>query len=287
MPLRFVWPLLAALMGFALGGSYVWSLLAFPQHQTSQAHSTAEHFWEWVTHDAAGFFTALLVLVGGLQLALFFWQLVLIRESLDDAKLAAEAAKDSAEAAKLQATVAENAFRGDQRPWLAFIEQEITAITGLEYDANGVGITINFPIRNIGKTPATAVWVSFSLYPGGVQPPLDIKAERARLVEMIKARPNQLANRVVFPGDRTEQGIRTSIQAQEVERIRNTEFNMIFPIAIAVISDGFTFEPGVHVRTLTFRIGKRPGVLGTPIGEAIPLSDLEMRFHPLDSGYAD
>jgi hypothetical protein len=57
-------------------------------------------FWNWVTHDAAGFFTAWLVIVGGIQVALFIWQLWLIRKSVNDAKVAAEAAKDSAEAAK-------------------------------------------------------------------------------------------------------------------------------------------------------------------------------------------
>jgi hypothetical protein len=61
--------------------------------------------WNWVTHDAAGFFTAWLVIVGGIQVALFIWQLWLIRESLNDTKVAADAAKESAEAAKEGAKV--------------------------------------------------------------------------------------------------------------------------------------------------------------------------------------
>lgn len=61
----------------------------------------------WLTKDAAGFFTFLLVVVGAFQVGLFLWQLWLIRESLDDAKTAADAAKEAAEAGKLQAGVAE------------------------------------------------------------------------------------------------------------------------------------------------------------------------------------
>ncbi len=60
----------------------------------------------WLTHDAAGFFTFLLVLVALFQLGLFWWQLTLIRESLDDTKVAADAAMKSAKAASTQADIA-------------------------------------------------------------------------------------------------------------------------------------------------------------------------------------
>lgn len=52
----------------------------------------------WLTKDAGGFFTFVLVIVGGLQLLLFWYQLGLIRESLDPAKEAADAAKLNAQA---------------------------------------------------------------------------------------------------------------------------------------------------------------------------------------------
>jgi hypothetical protein len=55
--------------------------------------------WNWLTHDAAGLFTALLVVVGAVQIGVFLKQLRLIRESLAPAKAAAEAAKESARAA--------------------------------------------------------------------------------------------------------------------------------------------------------------------------------------------
>jgi hypothetical protein len=55
--------------------------------------------WNWLTHDAAGLFTGVLVLVGAVQIGVFLKQLRLIRESLGPAKAAAEAAKESARAA--------------------------------------------------------------------------------------------------------------------------------------------------------------------------------------------
>jgi hypothetical protein len=48
-------------------------------------------------HDAAGFFTFWIVIVGGCQLVLFCVQLKYIRDSLVDAKTAANAAKQSAD----------------------------------------------------------------------------------------------------------------------------------------------------------------------------------------------
>jgi hypothetical protein len=101
-------PLFWLVLGFALGGSFVWATTE-PVNQepnqppTKTTSSKAESEQPWLTKDAAGFFTFLLVIVGGAQLLLFVWQLWLIRESLDDARIAADAAKESADAAKIGA----------------------------------------------------------------------------------------------------------------------------------------------------------------------------------------
>jgi hypothetical protein len=159
MPLRFVWPLFAALVGFALGGSYVWGLLAFSQEQPSKqpSHAEAQHkqegnsqeggLWDWITHDAAGFFTALLVIVGGVQLALFVWQLALIRESLDDAKIAADAAKESADAAKDAAT----ALPRLERAYVFFSSVESADVSNF---SPAYPVIIRYKYFNHGRTPA-------------------------------------------------------------------------------------------------------------------------------------
>jgi hypothetical protein len=70
------------------------------QQTSQQVANGTQTGGNWLTKDAAGFFTFLLVVVGCFQVCLFLWQLWLIRESLDDAKISAEAAKEAADAAR-------------------------------------------------------------------------------------------------------------------------------------------------------------------------------------------
>jgi hypothetical protein len=56
----------------------------------------------WLTKDAAGFFTLVLVVVGAVQALMFFTQLRYMRLSMRDTADAAKAASDAAEAAKEQ-----------------------------------------------------------------------------------------------------------------------------------------------------------------------------------------
>jgi hypothetical protein len=99
---------------FSVIGLVVWGLIGLPAtewalsprsqpaHSPSrqQAADASHEEGAWLTKDAAGFFTFGLVVVGGIQVALFLWQLWLIRESLNDAKTAADAAKEAADVAK-------------------------------------------------------------------------------------------------------------------------------------------------------------------------------------------
>jgi len=67
------------------------------------SHGQPDKSWHWPTQDATGFFTLLLVIVGVGQLVLFWRQLRLIRESLVNAKQAADAAAHGAKAAETNA----------------------------------------------------------------------------------------------------------------------------------------------------------------------------------------
>jgi hypothetical protein len=110
----------------------------------------AEAFWEWTTKEATGFFTLSLVVVGGLQLGLFYWQLKLIRESLVDTKKAADAANVSAIATKASVELAEKTA---ERQLRAYIFVDGGSIT-LKADSSGqqyVQGLIN--VRNYGRTP--------------------------------------------------------------------------------------------------------------------------------------
>jgi hypothetical protein len=92
----------------------------------------SETLWHWLHHDAAGFFTAALVLVGAVQLFLFIWQLRLIRTSLDDAKISADAAADAAKAASRQALVAEESLAKIERPYLFVFDVSALSVESYE-----------------------------------------------------------------------------------------------------------------------------------------------------------
>jgi hypothetical protein len=97
--------MLLAVALFALGVVFESS-----RHQPSQEIPSAEgkeknnsesewsKLGNWLFNDATGIFTLGLVIVGGVQIAVFLRQLRLIRESLTPAKDAAFAARDSANA---------------------------------------------------------------------------------------------------------------------------------------------------------------------------------------------
>ena len=148
LPDIFIGALLAVALfaiGLAVGSNY--------QH-TDVAQEVSEKFdtEQWLTKDAGGFFTFLLVVVGGLQLLLFAWQLWLIRESLKDAKLAADAARDAAKAATLQAETAAKEFISSHRPKL--IVRELLRLTSV---SPGRSIELRYVIANVGSSDAEVV----------------------------------------------------------------------------------------------------------------------------------
>ena len=101
------------------------------------------------------FFTFWLVIVAIGQLALFFWQLVLIRESLDDAKIAADAAEQSADAAKIQAETARYTLKTMQstaeRQLRAYLVIAPTLLIRINLDEK---LQFIFTQINSGETPA-------------------------------------------------------------------------------------------------------------------------------------
>jgi hypothetical protein len=96
-------------IGLTFGSSY------FPITPAERAKPIS---WQWMTHNAAGFFTAWLVIVGIAQLALFRWQLQLMRKSLEDAKVAAQAAQQAAITAGNQLQLSSVALRAVERAFV-------------------------------------------------------------------------------------------------------------------------------------------------------------------------
>jgi hypothetical protein len=128
----------------------------------------------WLMHDASGFFTAALVIVGAVQLVLFIWQLRLIRTSLDDAKISADAAADAAKAAARQAHVAEETLAKIERPYLfAFNVSALSVETYEAADGDYSWLKVIYSIANYGKIPAIikSAQVGLSAFTEPLSPP--------------------------------------------------------------------------------------------------------------------
>jgi hypothetical protein len=115
----------------------------------------------WLTKDAAGFFAFGLVVVGVGQAILFFFQLTYMRKGMDDATIAAIAAMESSDTAKIQAGVARDTLRTMQdtaeRQLRAYVGVSDSSIHGVETGAPEA--IVNF--KNFGQTPAYDVrmWI--------------------------------------------------------------------------------------------------------------------------------
>jgi hypothetical protein len=90
-------------------------------------------------------FTLLLVFVAFTQAGLFVWQLALMREGVDDAKVLAKSAS-------LSAKTAETALTNVQRPWL--FAESVRALPVDEHPQSNNRWTISFGFKNIGQMPA-------------------------------------------------------------------------------------------------------------------------------------
>lgn len=120
-------------------------------------------------HDAAGFFTLWLVIVGGGQLLLFWVQLKYIRKSLNDAKIAADAAKLSADAAKKSA----DALPAIERAYVYLDDGIIDNIKEIvNSDAERIDAIIKFSLKNHGRTPAILKSIKCGAGPGTSYHPL-------------------------------------------------------------------------------------------------------------------
>jgi hypothetical protein len=129
-----------------------------PPNEIKKEKEKGSYDW-WIVYLTVG-----LVAVGLAQVFLFWWQLSLIRASLNDAKVAAdaaklgaEAAKESADAMRSVATIIDNNGRKQMRAYLSFI----TGNCFPQDREKGNKYQIRIFVKNTGFTPAHAVHVRF------------------------------------------------------------------------------------------------------------------------------
>ncbi|CAM2924389.1 hypothetical protein [Legionella worsleiensis] len=178
------------------------------------------------------------------QIGLFWWQLRLIRDSLDDTKITALAAKETADAARNQAEVAQKGFFASHRPW---IPANVLIGGPLEYDINGMNINLMFNLTNIGHSPAINTWVHFkAVVPAiGIDANFDPRKIQEQILEEARSKPNDFLGHVVFPGQTTSQYISTTVSNEELQRITN-KTTLVHIVIIGCIDYGSTFEEGHH-----------------------------------------
>lgn len=122
--------------------------------QEIHRHKLSE--WKWGDADpGATVVTSFLVIVGALQVMLFWRQLKFMSLGLADAKKAADAAKDAADAAKLNAQAVINAERA--HIFVVIGPHNIHNVLPRRGAGNSVtdrAIDIKYGFKNHGKTPA-------------------------------------------------------------------------------------------------------------------------------------
>jgi hypothetical protein len=110
------------------------------------SHQPERSLWNWVTHDAAGFFTLWLVIVGGGQIGLFYWQLRLIKVAADDAKRAGEAAERAAKATEDAVGLSRDTAKRQLRAYV-IVDAE-------SFDTRPGKFISKLKVINTGQTPA-------------------------------------------------------------------------------------------------------------------------------------
>lgn len=126
-------------------------------------------------------FTLLLFFAAVGQIGLFVWQLRLIRKSLDDAKIAADAATIAARAAKrsaiasvTQAKIARDTLTKVQRPWIF-----VFGVKFLETRNDVAGITpfVEYTVANYGQTPAIVLNMGASFSENQIDPGVPLRVD--------------------------------------------------------------------------------------------------------------
>jgi hypothetical protein len=167
--------------------------------------------WEWGHADpGVTFFTFFLVIVGGVQAGLFVWQLILIRRSLADAKLAAEASKEAANAATRQAKIAEESFAKLERPYLYIIDATPFILDRKSSIGNPV-FYVTYTVVNYGKTPAIVKHAQ------GICHGIDYRNATGPDLPLAFNYDHVLVSSPVLRPDEIRQGIREDVAQNSVE----------------------------------------------------------------------
>lgn len=243
---------------------------------------------------ALAIFTFILALVAIGQAFLFYVQLKYLRQAANDARLAAEAAKDSAVEAGKANTLSRETMIADQRPWVSL---DITIDSELAYDSVGWDagkrwhIQLNYTLKNHGKTPALNVSFLANILPGTLATyALGDDTEMEKLFGTLEGLTdaNFAMSRVLFPGEIHSEdfGINGDPARFDPERVPHT-YTGQFRI-LACVSYRSTLDDTLKGRTAkTFILYKGVGSKQIDLkGETIHPTELGFVLSPISGSYA-
>jgi hypothetical protein len=199
-------------------------------------------------------------------------------------KKSAEAAKDSADATAKQLELTE-------RPWVSI---EMKVETGFIFDPNGARVGLKVTMKNIGHSPATALWPEAVMLP---IEPSDILAERDKYCKEVMDREGKLtrAGYMLFPGEELEQHWMMSAKRKDVEQAANRSNGFIRPVIIACLPYRSTFNQSGYLTSKIRDFVWFPE-LTNPVPAydihvvekgTIPLEHMGLRPHLVGANYAE
>jgi hypothetical protein len=203
---------LAAILGFALGGSMVSSITPMSEiekqrcyHGADAGHYKADEcktFWERSTTDPVAFYTlGLFIFTGVLAVSTaFLWDATRAaveggeEQRKSSERIAAQQRESSEKIAKRSADLAEHGLALADRPWV-LVDCDI--VDELVFAADGISTSVNIRIKNVGKTPATNV----EFHPALCASVMDARRKSEEWIDSYKYRRPALFGfgRAIFP----------------------------------------------------------------------------------------
>ena len=310
-----MWPLFAAIMGFALGSSVFWGLYgpnttieqadaAYEQkaakHEAKSKKEETDEALAWYTLWLMGFTGVLAFATIGLGVAtvgLYLTGEKQIRLIRRNSATQSRQMQNSITEAKRAADIAERALVASNRPW---IKVDIAVGGPIRYDVNGVNFTFNYVLTNIGHAPATNVWVS----PRVIAPdpdsgkPFDPRGELRTEIAQLKSRPPSPWGFALFPGDSIVQPITVTIGTDVLKKITE-KFEVIYPQIIGAVDYRMGFDDAAHQTGFIFEVRRSeaprpvsieknrwPPAIFIDEGD-IPAEEVRISRSFIEGGYAD
>jgi hypothetical protein len=200
-----------------------------------------------------------------------------IRRALKQTKIAAEAAKRTADAAAVQ-------FELTERPWLSI---EATPAGDLYFDPSGINLAMAYKVLNIGKSPATRISVLSLIHLNGPKR-INVIEERDNFCEeVIRIKPGD-RSAAILPGADTSVVLMLNRDQNYVNVSPMTADNLLSGYVITCVCYRPHFKPDSIYYTASIHqiANKRANAVLFKIGDRIPMADLALLAAPISGTVA-